>query len=382
MTAIPRIVIAGGGTGGHVFPGLAIADAVERGARVEVVFAGTARGLEARIVPERGYKLEILDVLPIKGQGTLLAARGVLFAARAVVRALALVRRLAPRVVVSVGGYAAGPLALAACILRVPVVIVEPNGVAGLANRILAPFASRAYIAFDGAAARFTPSRTRRFGVPLRRGFAPSVYTPSEHLRILVLGGSQGAAVLNERLPAVMATVRRAYPEVEVLHQTGKARDEEVRNAYLRSGVEVATVVAFLDDVATELARADVVVARSGAGTVAEIAAVGRPALLVPFPLAADDHQAANALALERAGGAICVKQVHADVPRLAQELSSLLGDRSRRIAMCRASRAFGRPNAATDIARDLCELARIPWSLPAVASSKVNGSASRMVGA
>jgi UDP-N-acetylglucosamine--N-acetylmuramyl-(pentapeptide) pyrophosphoryl-undecaprenol N-acetylglucosamine transferase len=382
MTALPRIVIAGGGSGGHVFPGLAIAEAVERGAQVEVLFAGTTRGLEARIIPERGYTLEVLDVLPIKGQGALLAARGVLFAARAVVRALALVRRLAPRVVVSVGGYAAGPLALAACILRVPVAIVEPNGVVGLANRILAPFASRAYVAFDGAAARFTPSLTRRFGVPLRPGFAPSPYLPSEPLRILVLGGSQGAAVLNERLPEAVAVVRRAYPAVEVLHQSGKARDDGVREAYRRSGVDAVTVVAFLDDVATELARADVVVARSGAGTVAEIAAVGRPALFVPFPFAADDHQAANALALERAGGAICLKQADADVPRLAHELSTLLRDRPRRIAMSRASRAFGQPDAATDIARDLCELAKIPWSLPSVASNKVNGSAQRVVGA
>jgi UDP-N-acetylglucosamine--N-acetylmuramyl-(pentapeptide) pyrophosphoryl-undecaprenol N-acetylglucosamine transferase len=260
--------------------------------------------------------------------------------------------------------------------------IVEPNGVVGLANRILAPFASRAYLGFDGAAARFTPERTRRFGVPLRRGFAPKANEPSENLRILVLGGSQGAAALNERLPEAIGKVLREYPAVEVLHQAGKARGEGVRHAYVRSGVRSAKVVDFLDDVASELARADVVVARSGAGTVAEIAAVGRPALLVPFPHAADDHQAANAIALERAGGAICVAQAHADVPRLVRELSSLLGDRQRRTAMCRASRNFGKPDAATDIARDLCELAKIPWSLLPVGAGKVNGSAAPRVDA
>jgi UDP-N-acetylglucosamine--N-acetylmuramyl-(pentapeptide) pyrophosphoryl-undecaprenol N-acetylglucosamine transferase len=382
MTSAPRIVIAGGGSGGHVFPGLAIAEAVQRGARAEVVFAGTARGLEARIVPERGYPLEVLDVLPIKGQGAALAARGVFFAARSVVRALFLVRRLAPRIVVSVGGYAAGPVALAACILRVPVAIVEPNGVVGLANRILAPFASRAYIAFDVAAARFAPEKIRRFGVPLRRGFAPRAYEPSERLRVLVLGGSQGASVLNARLPEAIGTLVRSFPTVDVLHQAGKARDASVRDAYVRYGVKGANVVAFLDDVASELACADVVVARSGAGTVAEIAAVGRPALLVPFPYAADDHQTANALALEHAGGAICVKQTQADVPRLVEELSSLLGDRARRIEMSRGSRSLGKPDAATDIARDLCELAEIPWSLSPLTPSKVNGSAAPTVGA
>jgi UDP-N-acetylglucosamine--N-acetylmuramyl-(pentapeptide) pyrophosphoryl-undecaprenol N-acetylglucosamine transferase len=382
MMATPQIVIAGGGSGGHVFPGLAIADAVRRGADVRVVFAGTARGLEARIVPERGYRLEVLDILPIKGQRALQATRGVLFAARAVVQALALVHRLAPRVVVSVGGYAAGPIALAAFILRVPVAIVEPNAVVGLANRILAPFASRAYVAFDGAASRFAPERTRRFGVPLRRGFAPNAYEPSEPLRVLVLGGSQGAAVLNERLPEAIGTLLGAYPALQVLHQAGRARDAAVRNAYVRFGVPTAKVVSFLDDVATELARADVVVARSGAGTVAEIAAVGRPALLVPFPFAADDHQAANARALERAGGAICLKQVDADVPRLVYELSSLLGDPARRIAMSRASSTFGKPEAASNIGRDLCELVNIPWSFSPRPSSNVNGSAPRALGA
>ncbi len=382
MTTTPRIVIAGGGSGGHVFPGLAIAEALQRGAQIEVVFAGTMRGLEARIVPERGYRLEVLDILPIKGRGSVQAARGVLYAARAVVHALSLVRRLAPRAVVSVGGYAAGPVALAACILRVPVAVVEPNGVVGLANRILAPFAARAYIAFDGVASRFAPEKTRRFGVPLRRGFAPKSYEPKNPLRVLVLGGSQGAAVLNERLPEAIGALLRLHPAIEVLHQAGKERDAGVRDAYACAGAHAAKVVAFLDDVATELARADVVVARAGAGSVAEIAAIGRPALLIPFPFAADDHQAANALALEDAGGAICLMQADADVPRLARELSSLLGDPSRRAAMSRASSAFGKPDAATDIARDLCELAKISWSLSPRAPSRINGAPAPTVGA
>lgn len=377
MTTAPVILIAGGGSGGHVFPGLALAEAVLEGAHVEVVFAGTKRGLEAHLIPERGFRLEVLEIFPIKGQGALEGARGVAFAARAVAHALVLVRRLAPRVVVSVGGYVAGPLALAAWALRVPLAIVEPNAVPGLANRILAPFASRAYIAFDAAASRFAPRDTRRFGVPLRRGFTLTAYAPKEPLRILVLGGSQGAAVLNERLPAAMATVLLSHPGIEVLHQAGKARVDGVREAYARLGVSTARVVDFFDDVAAELARADVVVARSGAGIVAEIAAVGRPAILVPFPHAADDHQAANAAALERAGGAVWLRQSDADAPRLARELSCLLSDAPRRLAMSRASGAFGRPEAALQIARDLCELAKVPWSHSSKGSVRANGVAS-----
>jgi UDP-N-acetylglucosamine--N-acetylmuramyl-(pentapeptide) pyrophosphoryl-undecaprenol N-acetylglucosamine transferase len=375
----PLIVIAGGGSGGHVFPGLAIAEAMQDNARVDVVFVGTARGLEASVIPASGYRLERLDVVPIKGGGVRRAARGAFFAARAAVRSVALVRRLAPRAVVSVGGYAAGPVTLTAALLGIPVVIVEPNGAAGLANRILGPFAKRAYVAWGPAATSFAPGKTRPFGVPIRRGFHPAPYAPADPPRILVLGGSQGAGPLNERLPEALGVVARSRPGVRVLHQAGKSREDAVRDSYARAGVVGARVVAFLDDVASELSRADVVVARSGAGTVAEIAAVGRPALLVPFPFAADDHQAANALALERAGGAICIRQERADALRLAGELASLLGDAVRLARMSEASRAFGKPHAATDIARDLCQLAGIPWRASLPGPTRSNGSGARV---
>jgi UDP-N-acetylglucosamine--N-acetylmuramyl-(pentapeptide) pyrophosphoryl-undecaprenol N-acetylglucosamine transferase len=375
MSEVPCIVLAGGGSGGHVFPAVAIAEAVQRGARVDVIFAGTARGLESKIIPARGYRLELLDVVPIKGRGPLRAAHGVVVAARAVVHALAFVRRTKPRAVVSVGGYAAGPVALAAALLHVPVAVVEPNGVAGLANRILGPLARRAYVSWGPAASSFASGKTRRFGMPLRRGFAPAPYGPKPHPRVLVLGGSQGAAPLNERLPEAVALVLRDFPHLDVLHQAGGGNDTAVAAAYRGAGVAEARVVPFLEDVAGELARADLVVARAGAGTVAEIAAVGRPALFIPFPQAADDHQTANARALEEAGGAVCLPQAQADVPCIARELSALLGDSERRVRMSRASRAFGKPDAATDIARDLCELAGIAWQ--ANRPERANGTAS-----
>jgi UDP-N-acetylglucosamine--N-acetylmuramyl-(pentapeptide) pyrophosphoryl-undecaprenol N-acetylglucosamine transferase len=277
---------------------------------------------------------------------------------------------------VSVGGYAAGPVALAASLRGVPIAVLEPNAVAGLANRILGPLARRAYVAWGKAATSFAPRKTRRMGVPLRRGFGPVPYVPSLRPRVLVLGGSQGAASLNERLPEAARIVARKYPEIEILHQAGGGREGAVALAYRRGGLTSAKVVPFLDDMAGEMARADIVVARSGAGTVAEIAAVGRPALLIPFPHAADDHQTANAKALEDAGGAVCLRQDEADAETIAREISSLLGDSERRVRMSRASRSFGRPDAATEIARDICELAGIAWRADRHGSEKANGRA------
>jgi UDP-N-acetylglucosamine--N-acetylmuramyl-(pentapeptide) pyrophosphoryl-undecaprenol N-acetylglucosamine transferase len=376
MSDLPRIVIAGGGSGGHVFPALAIAEAIERGARVEVIFAGTARGLEAKVVPARGYRLELLEVLPIKGGGPKRAVLGVVTAARAVVASLILVRRLGPRAVVSVGGYAAGPVALAGGLLGVAVCIVEPNATPGLANRLLRPIARRAYVSWGAAASSFASRKTRRFGVPLRRGFTPVPYEPSARSRVLVLGGSQGAAALNERVPQAMGLVCRAHPGTDIVHQAGAGREEAVKNAYAVAGITNVHVVPFLDDMPLELARADLVISRSGAGTVAEIAAVGRPAIFVPFPYASDDHQLANAEALEHAGGALCLLQEKADALRIAGEVSSLLSDPERRVRMARAARAFGSPDAATLIAKDLCELAGIPWHAEAKVPQKTNGAA------
>ncbi|HEY8090159.1 MAG TPA: UDP-N-acetylglucosamine--N-acetylmuramyl-(pentapeptide) pyrophosphoryl-undecaprenol N-acetylglucosamine transferase, partial [Polyangiaceae bacterium] len=244
----PTILLAGGGTGGHVFPAVAVAEALQAAADVEVVFCGTARGVEARIVPARGWRLERLDVEPMKGGGPARAVRGALVAARATVKAVGIVRALRPRAVLSVGGYAAGPVSLAAAVLGVPLAILEPNSVVGLANRVLSPFARRAYVAWDETAARFRASTRRPFGVPLRAGFAPKPYVARGSRRVLVLGGSQGAAALNERMPEVGALLRRVAG-LEIVHQSGRDRDGPVRAAYGRAKVERVTVVPFIDDV-------------------------------------------------------------------------------------------------------------------------------------
>lgn len=360
MTASERtIIIAGGGTGGHVFPGLAVAQALRELADVKVVFIGSPRGIESRVIPQHGYELELLDVEPMKGGGASRAIRGALVAAKATRHASGIVGRLRPAAVLSVGGYAAGPGALACVRQRVPLAVLEPNSVLGLANKLLVPFAKRAYVAW---AETVRSPKTRTYGVPLRPGFKPRSYLPKPGVRrVLVLGGSQGAEALNERVPRALARVLGKGFELHVTHQTGKDREEATRAEYEKAGVENATVLSFIDDVAAQIASADVVVARSGASTVAEISAIGRASILVPFPHAADDHQAKNALALEALGGTICVRQEAADEARLATELSKLLEDESAAVRMADAARAHGRPEAAEDIAHDLLGLAGIP---------------------
>lgn len=361
LAAPAPILIAGGGTGGHVFPGLAVADALRALANVEITFAGTPRGLEGRLVPARGYRLELLDVEPMTGGGAARAVRGAFVAAKATAQATRVVKTMRPRAVLSVGGYAAGPISLAAALLGIPVTVFEPNSVVGLTNRMLAPIAKRAYVAWEEAGAPFRKSAVRVVGVPLRTGFVPSTYAPRGTARVLVMGGSQGAAALNERMPEALARVAADVPTLEVIHQAGKDRDDAVRAAYAREGFARVTVVPFFDDVAAEIALADVIVARAGAGTVAEIAAVGRASVLVPFPHAAADHQAKNAEALARQGGAVAIRQQAADATRLTMEITRLLLDDVARVTMADAARAHGKPGAAYDLARDLLELAGIP---------------------
>jgi UDP-N-acetylglucosamine--N-acetylmuramyl-(pentapeptide) pyrophosphoryl-undecaprenol N-acetylglucosamine transferase len=358
----PTLMFAGGGTGGHVFPAMAVAEAVEALADVEVVFVGTDRGVESRVVPARGWRLERLEVQPMKGEGPSRVLRAAMVATRATLRAVGIVRRMEPRAVLSVGGYAAGPATLAAAILGVPVAVLEPNSTVGLANRLLAPFAQCAFIAWDEAAPRFRAGTTRQYGVPLRPGFSPSPYvlerTPATHL--LVMGGSQGAAVLNELLPHAIGRLVQKGRSLEVIHQTGRDRDQAVRDAYARARVDNVTVVSFIENVARSIDDADLVVARAGAGTIAELTAIGRPSILVPFPHAADDHQAKNAEALARAGAAVCLRQETATGERLETELDRLISDGAARARMADCARARGRPDAARRVAMDLLVLASI----------------------
>jgi UDP-N-acetylglucosamine--N-acetylmuramyl-(pentapeptide) pyrophosphoryl-undecaprenol N-acetylglucosamine transferase len=379
-TPTKTLIFAGGGTGGHVFPMLAVAEVVrELAPDVRLVFVGTERGLEAKAVPARGYALELMRVLPLRGHGIGGFLRGLGQAARALPDGRALVRRLSPAAVLSVGGYAAGPVSLAAWSLGVPLALLEPNSVMGLANRLVAPLARRGYVAFGEAERHFRAGTALRVGVPLRPGFLPAPYPPpgadaSAPLRVLVLGGSQGAKALNEAVPRAAAALGRA---LSIVHQCGPAHADAVRALYGELGLgQTARVVPFIDDMPAALDAADLVLGRSGAGALSEICAVGRPAVFVPYPFAAGDHQRVNAEALVRAGGAVCIPHEQATAERLASEIGALAGDRARLSTMAERAREFGRPDAARAVALDLLRLAGLGASEIERRAGKTNGSA------
>jgi UDP-N-acetylglucosamine--N-acetylmuramyl-(pentapeptide) pyrophosphoryl-undecaprenol N-acetylglucosamine transferase len=352
------LIFAGGGSGGHVYPMIAVADAVRALApELHLVFVGTERGMETKVVPERGYELELMQVLPIRGAGALGALRGVARAAALVPEARALVKKLQPNAVFSIGGYAAGPISLAARSLGVPVALMEPNSVIGLANRLIAPLVQRAYTAFPESEKHFKESVVLRAGVPIRGGFGHSAYIPRlAQPRILVLGGSQGAQSLNEAVPRALAQIAE---NVSVVHQCGAAHEADARRLYAGLGLEsCAQVVPFIADMPAALAAADLIIARSGASAVSEICAVGRPSLLIPYPFASGDHQRVNAESLVRAGAALCLPSTEATPERIAAEITALFGDSARLTRMAKRATKLGRPEAAHAIALDLLGLA------------------------
>lgn len=350
------VLLAGGGTGGHVFPLVAVAQALVRLCpEVHPIFVGTRRGMETRFVPERGFELELLDVLPIRGGGLAGAFKGALRAAETLPASRRLIRKHGARGVFSVGGYASGPISMAARLEGLPVALLEPNSVMGLANWLVSPFVQRAYTAFPMTENHFAPSVVLPTGVPLRPGFDPAPYRldPSR-IRILVLGGSQGAKTLNESLPQALAKVSQ---RISVVHQCGQAHIRDVQAEYSAIGASFAEVTPFIEDMPGALAEADLVVARSGAGAVSEIAAVGRPSVLIPYPFASGDHQFVNARVLQDHGAAVCVDNAEATAARLGEEIDLLCRDPERLRRMASAARDFGRPDAAEVIARDFLRL-------------------------
>lgn len=352
------ILFAGGGTGGHVFPLVAVADAIRRlRPSVDVVFVGTEKGIETRVVPERGYSLELMRVAPIRGRGVCGAIRGIGGAARALPEARALIQRRRPRAVLSIGGYAAGPVSLAARWCGVPLALIEPNAVIGLANQLVAPLVDRGYTAFAEPERWFRRGRVVRSGVPLRFGFRPEHYRRgSDVLKILVLGGSQGAKSLNEAVPRAL---RLVHNPVRVVHQCGRSHEAAVRALYSEQGESYEVeVIPFIDDMAQALTDSDLIVSRSGASAVSEICAVGRPSVLIPFPFAAADHQLHNALAIERAGAGICLRDEDATPLRLAQEFDRLASQTGVLESMAERAAQLGQPEASITIACDILALA------------------------
>ena len=358
MNAPAPVLIMAGGTGGHIFPGLAVADAL-RAQGVPVMWLGARGGLETRLVPPHGIALETVAVGGVRGKGLRTRLLAPLMLVRALFQALAALRRMRPRSVLSMGGYAAGPGGLAAWLTRRPLLVHEQNRVPGVTNTWLARMARRVLAGFADA----FPARVHAewVGNPVRASIA-ALPPPAERLaardgapRLLVLGGSQGARALNLALPAALARLP-AGRRPQVLHQCGARGLEEARAAYAAAGVE-ARVEAFIDDMADAYAWADLAVCRAGALTVAELCAAGLGALLVPFPFAVDDHQTLNAEAMRAAGAALVVQERELD-QRLEETLTDLLDDRAGLLAMAAAARTLARPDAAATIAARCLEVA------------------------
>jgi UDP-N-acetylglucosamine--N-acetylmuramyl-(pentapeptide) pyrophosphoryl-undecaprenol N-acetylglucosamine transferase len=327
----------------------------------QVVYVGTPRGIETRAIARPGDELFLLDVAPLRGAGVKGFVKGVARATATLPEARALVQRLRPNVALSLGGYAGGPVALAARLDGVPVTLLEPNSTLGLSNRLLTPVAERSYTAFPETERYLRPSTIRRFGVPLRRAFTPAAYAPKDGpVHVLVLGGSQGAKGINAVMPRAVALAVARGADLRVTHQTGRDRDVDVRAGYAAEGLSArVSVVPFIDDVSAALAATDLVVARSGASSCMELCAVGRAGILIPYPFAADDHQLKNARSIEAGGGAVAIAESDATPERLATEVLALAGDPARRRAMADAARALGKPDAARAVAVDLLAIAR-----------------------
>ena len=355
MSAAPVLIMAGG-TGGHIFPGLAVAE-VLRAQGVPVAWLGAAGGMETKVVPAHGIELHTIAVGGLRGKGLKTRLMAPLMLARALLASLVVLRKLKPRSVLSMGGYVAGPGGVAARFMGCPLLVHEQNRVAGFTNRKLAGFARRVLAGFADAL-----PNAEWVGNPVRAAIA-TLSPPAQRMgdrtgkpRLLVLGGSLGERELNLALPQALAQLP-LEKRPEVLHQCGNRGLDEAREAYANAGVE-AQVVPFIEDMAGTYAWADLAVCRAGALTLAELTAAGLGSVLVPFPYAVDDHQTRNAEALVAIGAAELIQERELDTQQLAQRLDALLENRSRLLAMAEAARTLAKPDAAEVIARACVEVA------------------------
>jgi UDP-N-acetylglucosamine--N-acetylmuramyl-(pentapeptide) pyrophosphoryl-undecaprenol N-acetylglucosamine transferase len=343
-----RALIAGGGTGGHVIPAIAIAREVQSRFGADVLFVGTARGIENRLVPAAGFPLKLVKVGALKNVSLMTRLRTSFDLPRAVFAASGMISEFNPTVVIGVGGYASGPAMLAAVMRGVPTLAFEPNFVPGFANRVVAKFVSAAAVHFDETAGYFRNAHVT--GVPIRKDFIEMNGTPSEPT-VLVTGGSQGAHAINDAVAKALPMLKQSLPQLRFVHQTGTKDLDDVQQAYTAAGVQ-GTVSAFIDDMPAAFARASLIVCRSGASTVAEIAAAGKVAIFVPFPQAADDHQKRNAEALSNANAAVLIPQSELTPQKLHDTIVSLIRDPRRLATMSANARNLAHTDAAAEIAK------------------------------
>jgi UDP-N-acetylglucosamine--N-acetylmuramyl-(pentapeptide) pyrophosphoryl-undecaprenol N-acetylglucosamine transferase len=357
-----KLLIAGGGTGGHLFPGVAIAEELRaRAPQAEVLFVGTRRGIEARVLPELGWPLEYIEVSGLKTVGIVGALRGLFRLPRALWQARRIIRRFRPDAVIGVGGYASGPVVLAARLRGVATAICEQNSIPGLTNKLLGRVVRAVFLSFDESRRFFRPNKVQMTGNPIRlalleglRGACPR--RESDTVHVLVCGGSQGAMAVNELASQALGALAKEM-RLAIVHQTGEKDREATASRYRAAGV-TAECVAFIKDMASAYRDADLILGRAGATTVAELAIAGKPAVFIPYPFAADNHQELNAREMADKGAALMFRQAELTADKLADALRPLLVDPARRAAMGAAMRAIARPGAAAAVI-DWCQAQR-----------------------
>jgi len=375
------ILIAGGGTGGHLYPGIAVArELMTRSPGAVVTFVGTAAGIESRVVPREGFALDVIRSAGLKGKSAQSLARGIALLPVSASDAWGVITRRRPAVVIGVGGYSSGPIVLLSALRGIPTLLMEQNAMPGVTNRMLAPVVDAAAVTYEESV-RFFGSKAFVSGNPVRpefyrddvsqqgiRGQVDPVveeegahgieHSPPGAARVLVFGGSQGAHAINMAMVEAAARLAAGAPRVAVTHQTGERDLEMVRDGYRRAGLE-ARVEPFLFAMDREMKAADLVICRAGATTLAELTAAGKPSILVPLPTATDDHQRRNALALVKQGAAKLVEQRELSGDRLAAEIHGLAGDEALRQRLANAARQMARPDAARVIVDRVLALAR-----------------------
>lgn len=358
------LMIAGGGTGGHIYPAIAIArEYLSRDPERRAVFVGTEKGLEKTIVPKAGFPLEFIDVGGLKGKGGLDLVRNVLRVPKGLIQAWRLVGKHRPSVVLGVGGYSSGPVLLAAWLRGVPTIIHEANAFPGLANRAVAKFVTAVAVAFADALPRLKRPDGVVTGNPIRaeffeagrRGAGETAGGAPAPRRLLIFGGSQGSRILNDTMAGALLFLARLKDSLEIVHQTGPNELEKVQKAYRESAFASATVVPYLDPIVDRMAAADLVVCRAGAMTIGELSAIGCAAILVPFKDATNNHQELNARVVERAGGAVVITEAELSPEKLASAITEIVSDPERAERMGAASKTLALPAATKNIV-DLIE--------------------------
>jgi UDP-N-acetylglucosamine--N-acetylmuramyl-(pentapeptide) pyrophosphoryl-undecaprenol N-acetylglucosamine transferase len=346
-----RVLVAAGGTGGHIYPGIAVAkELMRRDPGSEVRFVGTARGLETRLVPQAGFELSLIESAGLKNVGLMARLRGLLILPRSFIAARRLIREFRPDIVIGAGGYVSGPVLLTAAMMRVPTLVMESNALPGWTNRVLARFVDRATVSFEAALPYFRGKGVVT-GNPVRREFFDIPAKPRDAARfsVLIFGGSQGARAINEAMIAALPHMHDSRNVLFITHQTGEADFEKVRSGYEAAGwTERSDVRRYIDDMVLSFAASDLIISRAGATTSAELVAAGKAAIMIPFPFAADDHQRKNAEALQAKGAARMILQQELTGERLAAEITKLVLEPDELTRMEAASRSLARGDAAS----------------------------------